>query len=242
MKEKLLFYCYSLLMMLLLVIGISAIGYTAISQEVGFNLWDITNSRWLKAPGDQTNGLDVDVTRVSGSVTVIGNATPVNNFTNPTTAVTTWSLLGGYDGSNWDLLLTTTHGDTVTTAAGLNTASIGYGWSGSQYQRLKTDPYAGSTVGIQQVRESSFSATNITTATSTIVKASAGRLKSIIIGVAGAGSTVAVYNDATSACDTNLISTIDSTVIRQVDYNITLSTGICILTTATAPNVTIIWE
>lgn len=242
MKDKILFYSYSLLMTLLFVIGLSVIGYTAISQEVGFNLWDVTNSRWLKAPGDQTNGLDVDVTRISGNVSMIGTETPSDNYANPTDHLGTWALLGLYDGTTWDRWLLSTHGDNITTAAGANIAAINYGWDGTNYDRLKTDTYAGSASGIQQVRESSFSATNITAATSTIVKASAGRLKSIIVGVAGAGSTVAVYNDATGACDTALVSTISSAAEKQIIYGITLSTGICILTTATAPNVTVIWE
>jgi hypothetical protein len=90
--------------------------------------------------GDTTNGLDVDVTRVSGTVTVAGAITPADNFVNPTTAVTTWSLLGCFDGTTWDRCLNTTHGDNITTASGLNVASVNYGFdvAGANYDRIVT--------------------------------------------------------------------------------------------------------
>lgn len=46
--------------------------------------------------GDITNGMDVDVTRISGSVT------PADAYANPTTANQIWSLLGLFNGTTWD--------------------------------------------------------------------------------------------------------------------------------------------
>jgi len=118
-------------------IGTSFIGYTAISQTSGLAVAQ-TNTQWNnvidasrgdsqssgilgqsmylfngltfdRARGDTTNGLDVDVTRISGSVT------PADAFTNPTTANTMWSLNGVFNGTTWDRLRTLTAGDGAAT-------------------------------------------------------------------------------------------------------------------------------
>lgn len=46
--------------------------------------------------GDITNGMDVDVTRISGSIT------PADAYANPTTANQMWSLCGLFNGTTWD--------------------------------------------------------------------------------------------------------------------------------------------
>lgn len=46
--------------------------------------------------GDIANGMDVDVTRISGSIT------PADAYANPTTANQMWSLLGIFNGTTWD--------------------------------------------------------------------------------------------------------------------------------------------
>ena len=63
-------------------------------------LYDGTN--FDAARGDTTNGLDVDVTRISGTVTIAGGQTPSDTYTNPTDALDTYSLIGIYNGSTWD--------------------------------------------------------------------------------------------------------------------------------------------
>ncbi len=65
----------------------------------GCVLFDGTNSD--RCRGDTTNGLDVDVTRVSGTVTVNGAITPADNVS-PTDAVDTYAFQGLFDGTNWD--------------------------------------------------------------------------------------------------------------------------------------------
>lgn len=55
----------------------------------------------------------------SGTLTVIGTATPSDSFNNPTTAVTTWSLLGGWDGSRWFRLQAGQSGTVVAANVGL---------------------------------------------------------------------------------------------------------------------------
>lgn len=46
--------------------------------------------------GDIANGMDVDVTRISGTIT------PADAYANPTTANQMWSLLGIFNGTTWD--------------------------------------------------------------------------------------------------------------------------------------------
>ncbi len=113
----------------------------------GCVLFDGTNSD--RCRGDTTNGLDVDVTRVSGSVTVTGASTPADGYANPTTAVETWSLLGCFNGTTWDRCLKSTHGDTVTTASGLNVAAIIYELdsAGTNNERVRNS-FTQSTTGI----------------------------------------------------------------------------------------------
>jgi len=215
MKAKLLFYSYSLLMTLLLVIGLSVVGYTAISQEVGFNLWDVTNSRWLKAPGDQTNGLDVDVTRVSGSVTVIGNKTPAAGYANPTDAVGTWALLGAYNTATWDQVLSSTHGNGVATVRGINVASIEYLYNGTNYDRVTSAPTPAA-LGTARNAVYFLQAQTLLTSSARTTSSNSGALTSYgsfktmllelnVTAASGTTPTLDVYID-TSADSTNFIN------------------------------------
>ena len=132
----------------------------------------------------------------------------------------------------------------ITPAAGntyLATHSLQWLYNGTSLVPQRQDVYAGA--GTAAVREKGFSSTNITTNASTVVKASAGRLQRLIVGVAGTATTVAIYNDATSPCDTNLLGTINTAAEKQVDMDINAATGICLLTAGTtAANIMAVWE
>lgn len=65
-------------------------------------LWNGTN--FDRVPGDKTNGM-----KVQGSVSLAGTVTPSDTYTNPTTAIDTFSLGGMYNGSTWDMI----RGDTT---------------------------------------------------------------------------------------------------------------------------------
>lgn len=70
-------------------------------------LYGYNGATWDRLRGDTTNGLDVDVTRISGTVTITSatdNVTPSDAYVNPTTASQNWSLLGGWNGTTWDRL------------------------------------------------------------------------------------------------------------------------------------------
>lgn len=69
---------------------------------VGPMMHDGTN--WDKITGDTTNGIDVDVTRVQGSITIAGGSTPADGYANPTDAINSWALNGMYNGATWDMV------------------------------------------------------------------------------------------------------------------------------------------
>jgi len=120
-----------------LLIGSSLIGYSAVSQLSGLAVAQ-SNTQWNnvidasrgdsqssgilgqslymfnglsfdRARGDTTNGLDVDVTRMSGAIT------PADAYVNPTTANQMWSLIGAFNGATWDRIRTLTAGDGAAT-------------------------------------------------------------------------------------------------------------------------------
>lgn len=132
----------------------------------------------------------------------------------------------------------------IAPAAGntyLATHSLQWIYDGTNLVPQRQDLYAGA--GTPAVREKGFSSTNITTNASTVVKASAGKLQRIVVGSPGTAETAAIYNDASSPCDTNLKGTITLTSYHDVELNIDMSTGICILTAGTtAGNLMIIYE
>ncbi len=74
---------------------------------------------------------------------------------------------------------------------------------------------------------------NITTATTTAVKASAGVLVSITVNTAGAGSTITLY-DNTAASGTK-IATLTSAAQTTLIYNVAFSTGLTAVTASGTP-------
>lgn len=182
------------------------------------------------------------------TATIDGNVTPADGYANPTTAVQAYSLGGIFNGTTWDRARTASSAS-ATTGTGLRGAGIlgqyntvAPTFTNGQFGMIQIDA-----TGIMQTNEAVFSAANITTATTTTVKGTGpGWLKRVIVGVAGAGSTFAVYNIASAGCTgtpaSGLQGTYDSSAIRVVDFDLRLSLGICVVTTATAPNLTVIYK
>ncbi len=52
--------------------------------------------------GDIANGIDVDVTRISGTTTTAGDNTPADGYTNPTDALDVHALNAHFNGTTWD--------------------------------------------------------------------------------------------------------------------------------------------
>lgn len=85
--------------------------------------------------------------------------------------------------------------------------------------------------------------TNIKTNATTVVKASPGTLFSIVINNPGSGWTVQIF-DNTSATGT-LIGTATSlsALSGPLNYNLTTTTGLTIVTAGTTPgDITVVWS
>jgi len=80
---------------------------------------------------------------------------------------------------------------------------------------------------------------NITTSTTTVVKAAPGVVGKITVNTAGGAGTITLY-DNTSGSGA-IIATLDSTVIGTFEYNVTATIGITVVTTG-APDVTVTYR
>lgn len=117
----------------------------------------------------------------------------------------------------------------------LATAALNFIYNGTTWDRLRGD-----TNGLYV---SSFTPTHITTSTTTVVKASAGVLHSVIVNTKGTvASTITIYNN-TSAAGT-IVAIIDSlTLSGTFQFDISMSLGITVVTTGTvAPDITVAWR
>jgi hypothetical protein len=96
-------------------------------------------------------------------------------------------------------------------------------------------PLAGIIRGVALVDNTTNFAANITTNASTVVYADKSILGKININVAGTTSTVALYNDSTSPCDSNYVGTFQTTATGIIDINHSFSNAICALTAGATP-------
>lgn len=77
---------------------------------------------------------------------------------------------------------------------------------------------------------------SISTSTDTNVKGSAGTFVGFSVSVAGgAGSTLAIYNDADGTCNSGLIGTFPTTSTYPLILNVAASVGICAQTAGVTP-------
>lgn len=93
------------------------------------------------------------------------------------------------------------------------------------------------------VNASSNSFTNITTATTTVVKSGAGSLHSVTINSLGTiASTVTIYDN--TAGSGSKIGTIDSLTLKGTfTYDVAFATGLTIVSTGTvAPDISVSWR
>lgn len=80
----------------------AAAGDSLSSGILAESLYLFNGATFDRVRGDTTNGMDVDVTRISGSIT------PADAYANPTTANQQWSLNGAFNGTTWDRIRTAT--------------------------------------------------------------------------------------------------------------------------------------
>ena len=100
-------------------------------------VYGYNGTTWDGMPGTTANGLDVDVTRVQGTVTIAGATTPADAFANPTTALTGWTLNGVFNGTTWDRRRSATADALAST--GLAASGL-MGYNGATWDRLRTAP------------------------------------------------------------------------------------------------------
>ena len=160
----------------------------------------------------------------------------------------------GFNGTTWDRLRTTDVGATATTgilAQGLYAWAGGTESVGATWVRLHAGNFGadGNSNNFVQLATASFNlgfngttwdrvpitvsnaSNNITTNTSTLVKASRGTINRLHINAAGATSTASLYNDSTVPCNTGFVETIDTSIVNaDVEVGHEFTTGICVLT------------
>jgi hypothetical protein len=159
--------------------------------EIG-NFNDPTWVRW-------EIGTDVLTNSGRGLVETIGNTTPSDAFS-PASAsnksVLTWSLMGGYDGTNFRRLRVSTPTDTFANpTAALGVQSFSMGWNGSTWDRFRmvtpSDAFANPTMALLvQAMGMLWDGTNWRRMASTVL----GNLKVGIEEYLGATGSAANFN------------------------------------------------
>lgn len=201
---------------------------------------------WDRLKGDATNGVFVNI-KSSVALTFTGAITPADTFTNPTNAVNSYSLLGGWNGTTWDRV-----GTAATNADGLSTTTIGniraatYNliFNGSTWDRQRS----GVILGEVRMDTSSNASSNITTNTTTVIKGTAGVFGTMIVNTAGTTSIVAFYNIASAGCTGTPASgyawtSPTTTLNAQPMFNHTFTLGICAVTTGgAAANISVLYR
>jgi hypothetical protein len=176
----------------------AAAGDSLSSGILAESLYLFNGATFDRVRGDTANGMDVDVTRISGSIT------PADAYANPTTANQQWSLNGVFNGATWDRQRTTTADALASTgiAAGNNVL-----FNGSTFDRQDsasaTNNTATTTLGVAYSTPlSTWSVTNSANAgTPSASKATGGGTVrhvatgiSICVGAAGTAQPVVQVN------------------------------------------------
>jgi hypothetical protein len=108
-------------------------------------LYQYNGATWDRVRGDLTNGIAVDVTRISGSTTSVGNKTPADGYTNPTDAVDNNSLNSEFNGTTWDRVRHSFFQSTTGIASNAAGASVAMLTSPMSEYTMVIDRTAGST-------------------------------------------------------------------------------------------------
>ncbi len=114
----------------------AAVGDNLTNGVGALGCYEFDGSNWDRCRGDTTNGIDVDITRLQA-----GTITPADAFSNPTTAITDFSLLAGFNGTTWDRLRSSgTNADALATQTlgVLQINSIQRGWNGTTLDRIRS--------------------------------------------------------------------------------------------------------
>jgi hypothetical protein len=185
------------------------------SGILGTSLYMFNGLSFDRVRGDTTNGMDVDVTRLSGTLT------PSDAFTNPTDISKMWTLNSIFNGTTWDRMRTAS-GDALGTgllAAGNLT------FNGSTWDRVRSasaDALAATGISARNNvlfngstfdRQRGVSATN-NTATTTAGVAYSTQL-----------STWSVVNTQSGAVQATASKAAGGTTVRHVATGVTICRG-----------------
>lgn len=123
-------------------------------------------------------------------------------------------------------------GDQTTTNL---VATAGVAFNGTTFDRNRTiQGVDGTGLGVQAVATGGAKFSNITTATTTVVKSGAGTLSNLIINTPIASSTITLYNNTTATGAKIATITLPATITGEspfvLDYNLAFSTGLTIVT------------
>lgn len=206
----------------------------------------------------QDGRLMVDATGSSG-----GTAAALADATANPTVLSQGAYISGFNGTTWDRLRTaittvssTLTGFLVTLPWALYHSSPATRTNG-QGAPLETDAtgnlrnveqfapaYEDNTAGVAKV-EHRYSYTHITTATTTVVKASAGFLHKIIWNKRIAAGATTVYDNTSAAGTVVAIVTVGAAILSDPptmgEYNVTMATGITVVTSQ-AEDITVVWR
>lgn len=164
-------------------------------------------------------------------------------------AVTNNRVLGvqnylNYSGSTSNVYAPSSAGAGDNLAAAYLPATALYGFDGTYWDRLTTN--TSGSLNVSVLPHPDILMNNITTDASTAVKASAGALLKVIVGVAGVGAptTAILYNDADCASLPAAFATIDTTAAGVWPFSVPFSAGLCIVTSngTTDANITVVYK
>lgn len=226
-------------------------------QYYGDSYTALTNNEIRTIRLDSSGRLMVVTTGGSGAAPVL----MADNTATPT-AQQVGAFITGYDGTTWDFVrvgvtaagtptgfvntlpgvqyltspLTLTNGQVMPAQADVN----GNLKNVEQYMPA----YEDNTAGVAKV-EHRYSYTHITTATTTVVKASAGFLHKIIWNKRVAAGVTTIYDNTSAAGTVVGIVTVGAAILNDPpqygEYNVTMGTGITIVTSA-AEDITVVWR
>ena len=173
--------------------------------------------------GDITNGMDVDVTRMSGVIT------PADAYANPTTANQVWSLTGLFNGTTWDRQRTAT----ADALASTGIAAVGnMAFNGSTWDRWK-----GQAFPVQGTNLFNTQTTGAATTAVTVTLTALANARVHIYSVEGRCNTAANTSGITvTDGGTTIWSTVATEVLAANNFVRTWPTG---LTAATNSQVVI---
>ena len=124
---------------------------------------------------------------------------------------------------------------------GNKSVSIGITDDVNQFTKALRTTADGYTITSNLPSENSF--VNETTATSQNLLTSSGHLLRVIIGVADAGTTLELYDEADATCDANLIATVDTSAVASIAFGLKTVNGLCMKTVGhDTGNVTVVYK